>query len=62
MTNEIIIKIKIRGKESDSKFYLKSLFDFLKNSNQFLKIEDYEFFNHKISIHLNDNEKERGDN
>jgi hypothetical protein len=54
---EIIIKIKIKGKESDSKFYLKSLLEFLKNSNQFLKIEDYEFFNHKRRIILNDNEK-----
>jgi hypothetical protein len=54
---EIIIKIKIKGKESDSKFYLKSLLEFLKNSNQFLKIEEYEFFNHKRRIILNDNEK-----
>jgi hypothetical protein len=54
---EIIIKIKIKGKESDSKFYLKSLLEFLKNSNQFLKIEDYEFFNYKRRIILNDNEK-----
>ena len=53
---EIIIKIKIKGKESDSKFYLKSLLEFLKNSNHFLKIEDYEFFNYKRRIILNDNE------
>jgi hypothetical protein len=54
---EIIIKIKIKGKESDSKFYLKSLLEFLKNSNQFLKIEGYEFLNYKRRIILNDNEK-----
>lgn len=55
MVNEIVVKVKINGDGSDCRFYLRSLFDFLKNSNQFLKIEDYEFFDDNRVIILDDN-------
>lgn len=63
MINEIVLKIKIKGKECDSKFYLKSLLDFLKKSNQFLKIEDYEFVNKENVIISQNNKKlkDKGD-
>ena len=55
MVNDIVVKIKIKGDGSDCRFYLRSLLDFLKSSNHFLQIEDYEFYNDNKIIILEDN-------
>ena len=43
MGSEIFIKVKIEGDIDRSRFYLRSLLDYLKTDNSVLKILDYEF-------------------